>query len=84
MFNKKAKVVKKWLNIGLPPKVPITTIEQLQVSDEVHSIILKQVDADMRDAGISPESEEGVVLQNIKGAIEDNAAQIREQFNSKS
>ena len=84
MFNKKAKVVKKWLNIGLPPKVPITTIEQLEVSDEIHSIILKQIDADMRDAGISPESEEGVVLQNIKGAIEDNAAQIREQFNSKS
>ena len=82
MFNKKAKVVKKWLNIGLPPKVPITTIEQLEVSDEIHSIILKQIDADMRDAGISPESEEGVVLQNIKGAIEDNAEQIRQEFKS--
>ena len=82
MFNKKAKVVKKWLNIGLPPKVPITTIEQLQVSDEVHSIILKQIDADMRDAGISPESEEGVVLHNLKGFIEDNAEQIRQEFHS--
>jgi hypothetical protein len=82
MFNKKAKVVKKWLNIGLPPKVPITTIEQLEVSDEIHSIILKQIDADMRDAGISPESEEGVVLQNIKGAIKDNAERIRQEFKS--
>jgi hypothetical protein len=82
MFNKKAKVVKKWLNIGLPPKVPITTIEQLEVSDEIHSIILKQIDADMRDAGISPESEEGAVLQNIKGAIKDSAERIRQEFKS--
>jgi hypothetical protein len=82
MFNKKAKVVKKWLDIGLPPEIPITTIEQLQVSDEVHSIILKQIDADIRDAGISRESEEGVVLHNLKGAIEDNAERIRQQFNS--
>ncbi len=82
MFNKKAKVVKKWLNIGLPPKVPITTIGQLQVSDEIHSIILKQIDADILDAGISRESEEGVVLHNLKGAIEDNAERIRQEFKS--
>lgn len=84
MFNKKAKVVKKWLAIGLPPEMPITAIEQLQVSDEVHNIILKQIDADIRDAGISRESEEGVALHNLKGAILDNAERIRRQFNAQA
>jgi hypothetical protein len=84
MFNKKAKVVKKWLAIGLPPEVPITTIEQLEVSNEIHSIILKQIDADIRDAGITRESEEGIVLHNLKGAIEDNAEQIRKKFHAQA
>ena len=82
MFNIRTKVVKKWLNVGLPPEIPITTIEQLQVSDEIHSIILKQIDADIRDAGITRDSEEGIVLHNLKDAIEDNAQRIRQQFNS--
>jgi hypothetical protein len=83
MFNKKAKIVKKWLNVGLPPELPITSIEMLQVSDEVHNLILKQLDIDIRDAGIARESDEGIVLYNFRGAIQDNAERIRQEFNSK-
>ena len=79
MFNRKAKIVKKWRENPLP-EIPIRTVEQLKVSENFHQIIIKTLDKDMNDAGIAADSPEGVELLKIRAGFVQHYEDIRRRF----
>ncbi len=79
MFNRQSKVVKKWREVS-PPHLPITTVEQLELSDQVYALTLKTLDEEMSAARISPTSAEGVELLQIRARLVQRRDTIRKEF----
>jgi hypothetical protein len=79
MFNRKAKIVKKWRENPLP-EIPIRTSEQLKVSENFHDLIIKALDKDIRESGIAADSPEGIELLNIRAGFVQHFEDIRRRF----
>ena len=79
MFNRKAKIVKKWRENPLP-EIPIRTLDQLNVVKNFHEIMIQTLDKDMSDAGIAADSPEGIELLNIRAGFVQHFEDIRRRF----
>ena len=79
MFNRKAKIVKKWRE-NLLPEIPIRTLDQLNVVKNFHEIMIQTLDKDMREAGIAANSPEGIELLNIRAGFVQHFEDIRQIF----
>lgn len=79
MFNRKAKIVKKWRENPLP-EVPVRTPEQLKVVGTFHEIMVEKLDEDMREAGIAADSPEGIELLNIRAGFVQHFEDVRRRF----
>lgn len=79
MFNRKAKIVKKWRENPLP-EVPIRTSEQLKVVGTFHEIMIEKLDEDMREVGIAADSPEGIELLNIRAGFVQHFEDVRQRF----
>ena len=83
MFNRKEKVVKKWRNAGLPPKLQISNDKQLEVARLFHELALKTLKEDMANAGILEGSSEHSELSGFASRIESQYRLIESEYRNR-